>query len=333
MRRCTEQNHLVYILSQSMLDLIGVGMCTNTLTFSPPAPAADSEAPAADVARLFEFVRSFELVLASFPNTNMEESARSHNTIVVPITNVISLEIDATNVYTRKVFIMVHEQLWRKVLYYEVDKETEHLKSLWSQKSGRTEARTSILREPTTAAIVHWLKHQSKHQIRRANNVFFSIRAVLDVFKPVMWGIAVQLPFYSIHRGYGSVPPPNTSRRLFDSSLYANSKDISIMADYSVGENRKWLRKGFKRDCYRNGRRHQLKGGAEWSSRGSPTNDPGGQPRPRASRETRSRGSLRSRLDKTDGPKAAHENKTVYSTWVEAQNIIGSEGSDNWARK
>lgn len=37
---------------------------------------------------------------------------------------------------------------------------------------------------------------------RRANNVFFSIRAVLDVFKPVMWGIAVQLPFYSIHRGY-----------------------------------------------------------------------------------------------------------------------------------
>lgn len=67
--------------------------------------------------RLFEF----ESALASLWNTNTEESTRSDKTIVVPA-NVVSLEIDAANVYTGKVFIMVRKQLRRQGLYYEVDK-------------------------------------------------------------------------------------------------------------------------------------------------------------------------------------------------------------------
>lgn len=54
--------------------------------------------------RLFEFVRTLELAFNTLHNSTSEASAKNETTSIIPTTKIKSVELHASEVYTRNVF-------------------------------------------------------------------------------------------------------------------------------------------------------------------------------------------------------------------------------------
>ncbi|XP_027181850.1 protein FAR1-RELATED SEQUENCE 5-like [Coffea eugenioides] len=71
--------------------------------------------------KLFEFVRAFDLAISWLRTEEARNETNTQHTTLLPITELHCLENHAAEVFSRRIFLMVREQLKSQGIYYRVD--------------------------------------------------------------------------------------------------------------------------------------------------------------------------------------------------------------------